>query len=60
MEEIAKTFGNTVKELNDLKKDYSQLQSDFNTLKTKLGHEQNPKTPPAPESKGNFSEKVEY
>ncbi|WP_048765481.1 MULTISPECIES: GPO family capsid scaffolding protein [Acinetobacter] len=60
VEEIAKTFGNTVKELNDLKKDYSQLQTDFNALKTKLGHEQNPRTPPAPESKGNFSEKVEY
>ena len=60
IEEIAKTFGNTVKELNELKTSYSKLQSDFNELQTKLGNEVSSKTPPAPESKGNFSEKVEY
>lgn len=60
VEEIAKTFGNTVKELSELKENHSKLQNEFKELKTKLGHEPNPQTPPAPESNGNFSERVEY
>lgn len=60
IEAIAQTFGNTLKELNELKKDHSKLQNDFNDLKSKLGKEPNPQTPPPPESTGNFSEKVEY
>ncbi|TPT13122.1 GPO family capsid scaffolding protein [Acinetobacter baumannii] len=59
VEEIAKTFGNTVKEQNDLKEKYSKLQNDFNELKSKLQGEENPHTPPAPENTGNFSEKIE-
>ncbi|KRJ22665.1 capsid protein [Acinetobacter baumannii] len=60
VEEIAKTFGNTLKELSDLKENHSKLQNEFKELKTKLGHEPHPQTPPAPESNGNFSERVEY
>jgi len=59
VEEIAKTFGNTVKEQNDLKEKYSKLQNDFNELKNKLQGEENPRTPPAPENTGNFSEQIE-
>ncbi|WP_269515722.1 GPO family capsid scaffolding protein [Acinetobacter baumannii] len=60
VEEIAKTFGNTVKELTELKEKHSKLQNEFKELKTKLGHEPHPQTPPAPESNGSYSEKIEF
>ncbi|WP_347453661.1 GPO family capsid scaffolding protein [Acinetobacter thermotolerans] len=67
IEAIAKTFGETQDELEKLKTDYSELQNShanlekaFNDLKTKLGDEHNPRTPPAPEHTGNFSENIEF
>lgn len=66
IEEIAKTFGSSLTELQDLKTKYSKLETDhselrtaFNNLKEKLGDEPNPGTPPAPENTGNFSEQIE-
>lgn len=65
VEEIAKTFGATLTELNSLKTNYlklseehGSLKTDFNELKTKLGEEPSPDTPPAPENTGNFSEQI--
>ncbi|EKU54499.1 capsid scaffolding protein serine peptidase [Acinetobacter sp. WC-323] len=59
VEKIAETFGSTLQDLNDLKNKHTKLQNDFNELKSKLGGEHHSQTPPAPESTGNYSEKIE-
>lgn len=66
LDEVAKTFNQTKTDLEKLQTSYADLQSkhtnlekSFNILNTKLGNEQNPGTPPAPENTGNFSEQIE-
>jgi len=46
-------------EFSELKTKHSKLEKDFTDLKAKLGGEENPGTPPAPENTGNFSEQIE-
>lgn len=66
LEAIAKTFGESQTKLqkvetefSELKTKHSKLEKDFTDLKAKLGGEENPGTPPAPENTGNFSEQIE-
>lgn len=66
LDEVAKTFSETQTDLKSLQTSYTDLQTkhtnlekSFNDLNTKLGNEPNPKTPPAPENTGNFSEQIE-
>lgn len=66
IEAIAKTFADSQTKLqkvetefSELKTKHTNLEKSFNDLNTKLGNELNPKTPPAPENTGNFSEQIE-
>lgn len=59
IEEIAKTFGQTYQELAEYKTKFTTLENDFNALKTTLGEQTHPQTPPAPENTGRFSEQID-